>query len=101
HAYSGKLTILVDSQSASAAEVTARVLQLEKRATIIGDHSSGKVMEARFYVDQLGVDTFFGFGTSVTEADLIMSDGKSLESTGVTPDEIVLLTARDIATGRD
>ena len=101
HAYSGKIVALVDSQSDSAAEVTSRVLQLEKRGTIVGDHSAGKVMEARTYVDQLGVDTFFGFGTSVTDADLIMSDGKSLENTGVMPDETVLPTALDLATGRD
>jgi C-terminal processing protease CtpA/Prc len=30
-----------------------------------------------------------------------MADGKSLEGTGVTPDETVLPTAEDIAAGRD
>jgi C-terminal processing protease CtpA/Prc len=54
-AYTGKIVALVDSQSDSAAEITSRVLQLEKRGTVIGDHSAGKVMEARTYFDQLGV----------------------------------------------
>jgi C-terminal processing protease CtpA/Prc len=100
-AYTGKIIALVDSQSDSAAELTARVLQLEKRGTVIGDRSAGKVREARTYFDQLGVDTLFGFGTSVTDADLIMSDGKSLENTGVDPDEVILPTAADLSAGRD
>jgi carboxyl-terminal processing protease len=100
-AYAGKITVIIDSQSGSAAEVTSRVLQLEKRATVIGDLSAGKVMEARTYVDFIGAGRAFGYATSVTEADLIMSDGKSLENIGVTPDEIVLPTAADLAAGRD
>ena len=41
------------------------------------------------------------YALSVTEADLIMKDGKSLEHLGVTPDEIVLPTPEDLAAGRD
>jgi len=100
-AYTGKMTVVVDSQSGSAAEVTSRVLQLEKRATVIGDLSAGKVMEARTWVDFIGGGRAFGYTTSVTEADLIMADGKSLENIGVTPDEVVLPTPADLAAGRD
>jgi hypothetical protein len=32
---------------------------------------------------------------------MIMVDGKSLEHVGITPDEILLPTADDLATGRD
>ncbi|MFY9607231.1 MAG: hypothetical protein WAU45_01290, partial [Blastocatellia bacterium] len=35
------------------------------------------------------------------DADLIMSDGRSLERIGVTPDETLLPTAADIAAKRD
>ena len=100
-AYTGKITVIIDSQSDSAAEVTSRVMQLEKRATVIGDLSAGKVMEARTYVDFVGAGRAFGYATSVTEADLIMADGKSIENIGVTPDEIVLPTPADLAAGRD
>jgi C-terminal processing protease CtpA/Prc len=91
----------VDSQSASAAELFARVMQLENRGTVLGDRSSGSVMEARGYGYSQGLDTIVPYGFSVTEADLIMKDGKSLEHVGVTPDEIVIPTGRDLATGQD
>lgn len=99
--FSGKLVVLVDAESASAAELFARVVQLEKRGTVIGDHSSGSVMESKEYSEQTGTDTSVYYGASITEWNLIMVDGKSLEHTGVTPDEIVLPTAQDMATGSD
>lgn len=101
HAFAGKIIVLVDSQSASAAELFARVVQLEHRGTVLGDHSSGSVMEAREYSYSQGLDTQFYYGFSVTDADLVMGDGKSLEHTGVTPDEIILPTGQDLAAGRD
>ena len=58
-------------------------------------------MEARPYSESLGADTKIFYGFNITDADLIMADGKSLEHTGVTPDEIVLPTAKDLAAGRD
>jgi C-terminal processing protease CtpA/Prc len=36
-----------------------------------------------------------------TEADVIMTDGKSLEHAGVTPDELMRPTPADLAAGRD
>jgi hypothetical protein len=58
-------------------------------------------MEAKIYKDAQGADTRIIYGFSVTDANLIMSDGKSLEKTGVTPDEILLPTVADLAAGRD
>jgi len=100
-AFEGKLIVLVDSESASAAEILARVMQLEKRATVIGDQTSGSVMESRQYPRALGTDSVVFCGTSITEADVIMSDGKSLEHVGVTPDELLLPTGEDLAAKRD
>jgi C-terminal processing protease CtpA/Prc len=99
--YNGKIIVLVDSGSASAAELFARVIQLENRGTVIGDHSSGSVMESRRYGESQGADTKIFYSFSITDADLIMKDGKSLEHSGVTPDEIVLPTARDLADSKD
>jgi C-terminal processing protease CtpA/Prc len=99
--YTGKLVVLVDSRSASASELLARVVQIEKRGVVIGDHSSGSVMESKHFSYSIGADTITPFGASITEADLNMTDGKSLEHSGVTPDEIVIPTASDLAKGRD
>src|SRR6266478_3684356 len=94
--YASKLIVLIDSRSASASEIFARVIQLEKRGVVIGDHSAGAVMEALQYPHELGLDTIIPYGVSVTEADVIMADGKSLEKAGVTPDELILPSAADM-----
>jgi carboxyl-terminal processing protease len=96
--FPGKVIVLVDSESASAAEIFSRVLQLEKRGKVIGDRSSGSVMEATaYYFASSGVD----YGAEVTIAKLIMTDGKSLEHDGVMPDELALPQPSDLEKGRD
>ena len=100
--------MLVDSASASAAELFARVVQLEKRGTILRDRTAGAVTESRrftheyfrrkgFFVSALAVT----YGVSVTVNDLIMTDGKSLENAGVIPDEFILPTSGDLAANND
>lgn len=101
NAFTGKLIVLIDSESASASELLARLVQLEHRGTVIGDRSAGAVMEARHYPYEQGADVKFFYGFSVTEADLIMTDGKSLEHVGVAPDERSLPMGQDIASGAD
>jgi hypothetical protein len=58
-------------------------------------------MTSKRFGYQVGVDVVVFYGASVTVSDLIMSDGNSLEHVGVTPDEVKLPTAEDIAAGRD
>lgn len=99
--FAGKLIVLIDSESGSAAEVFARVVQLEKRGTVIGDVSAGAVMRALQFSHELGVDIVVPYGVSITDADLIMRDGKSLEHVGVAPDEIRLPQAADLGAKRD
>ncbi len=100
-AFTGKLIVLIDSQSASATELFARVIQLEHRGTIIGDRSAGLVMEALHYPFHTNGDIQVFYGASITRADLIMDDGKSLENVGVTPDIEVVPTASQLADGED
>ena len=100
-AFTGDLIVLIDSGSASAAEVFARIIQLEHRGTVIGDRSSGSVMESQFYPFKSGIDIIALYGASITDADVIMADGKSLEKVGVTPDIPLLPTAAQLAAGHD
>lgn len=99
--FKGKLIVLVDSNSGSAAEIFARVIQLEKRGVVIGDRTAGAVMQSQIFDHQEGMGAVIFFGVSVSNADVIMSDGKSLEGAGVTPDELLLPTAADLAAKRD
>jgi C-terminal processing protease CtpA/Prc len=90
-AYRGELFVLVDSRSASAAEMFARVMQIEKRGRVIGDVSAGAVMTS-IYVPLFSQASAFAdivwskVGMSVTVADVIMKDGGRLEHVGVKPD---------------
>ncbi|MFT3744227.1 MAG: S41 family peptidase [Pyrinomonadaceae bacterium] len=99
--YGGRVVVLIDSASGSAAEMFARMIQLEKRGKVVGDVSAGAVMQSRAFDEQVGVSGVVLFGVSVTNADVIMTDGKSLEHVGVQPDEIVIPTGDDLANQRD
>ncbi|HMH45046.1 MAG TPA: S41 family peptidase [Pyrinomonadaceae bacterium] len=99
--FNGQLIVLVDSVSASSAEILAKVVQVEKRGTIIGDHTAGAVMRARVYQHEVGVTSAAFFALSVTDADVKMTDGKTLEGTGVMPDTIMLPTGADLAAKGD
>lgn len=102
--FKGELVVLVDSVSASAAEIFARVVQLEKRGTVVGDHSAGAVMQSITRPGMLGDASSANvvpYGVSVTDADIIMADGQSLEKVGVTPDVLLLPTPSDMREKRD
>ncbi|HET8645534.1 MAG TPA: S41 family peptidase [Vicinamibacteria bacterium] len=99
--FTGTVVAVVDSESASSSEVLARVLQIEKRGTVVGDRTAGAVMRARFHSYQLGVDRIVPYGLMITDSDLVMTDGKSLEKVGVSPDVALLPTPEDLAAGRD
>ena len=100
-AFKGNLIVLVDSRSGSASEMFARVVQLEKRGTVIGDRTAGAVMTSRAYPRQTGVGRVLYFGSMITVGDVLMADGQSLEHVGVTPDEVLLPTGADMAARRD
>lgn len=99
--FTGKLVVLVDARSPSCAELFARIIQLEKRGVVMGDKTAGAVMEARHYDEKSGTGTVILYGSSITEWDVIMTDGKSLEHVGVTPDEILLPSATALAAKQD
>ncbi len=93
-AWWGPLAVLVDGETASAAEVLAAALQRHGRATIVGRRTFGKGAA------QVHVPT--GGGTSavsVTVARVYDPDGVCLEGAGVEPD--VAVSAEAEAAGTD
>jgi len=100
-AFAGRLIVLVDSASASSAEIFARTVQLQKRGVVIGDRSAGAVMEARMHPFVQGDPVAIFYQFLVTDADIVMPDGRSLEGSGVMPDELLQPTGADLAAGRD
>ncbi len=99
--FKGELVVIVDSGSASASELLARVVQLEKRGTVVGDRSAGAVMRSKGHSFQLGVQSYTLYAASITDADVVMTDGTSLEHVGVTPDKTVLPTGADLRAQSD
>jgi len=100
-AFAGTVVALVDGGSGSASEVLARVLQIEKRGLVVGDRTSGAVMQARLHRYTLGQSWLIFYGMLITDADVITTDGQSLEGVGVTPDVLLLPTPEDVAARRD
>ena len=74
------IAILIDRNSASAAEIFSGTLQAQKRATIIGEKSFGKGT----------VQTLFPLGTDeaikLTISEYLLSNGKSIHGIGIIPD---------------
>jgi carboxyl-terminal processing protease len=100
-AFKGQIVVLIDGGTMSEAELFARTMQLQKRGIVIGDRSAGSVMRSRFYPMHHGGYNEMLYGIFVTEADVIMPDGNSLEHIGVTPDELLLPTAQDLSAKAD
>jgi C-terminal processing protease CtpA/Prc len=101
NAFLGKLFVLVDSRSASASEMFARILQLEKRGAVVGDRTTGAVMAAQFFPHTVGLGAVAFYAMEVTVADVRMSDGAGLEKIGVQPDVLALPSPADLAARRD
>lgn len=99
--FTGKLVVLVDSESASSSELFARTIQLQHRGIVVGDRTAGQVMEAEIHPRATGAGLVTAFAVSVTHASLTMPDGQNLENVGVTPDVEVIPTTADIAAGQD
>jgi carboxyl-terminal processing protease len=93
--FSGIMSILVDSETGSAAEIFARLMQLAGKATVYGDRTAGAVMAAHFYQY-----TEYA-GASVTVSDFVLHNGERLEKVGVKPDVSLLAPPQHIGKGTD
>ena len=78
--YKGRVVLLTDRVTASAAEIFSHVLQKHHRATLVGRQTAGAVIVSRFFSLPDG-------GTlQVPITDYVGLDGQRLEGRGVTPD---------------
>jgi carboxyl-terminal processing protease len=93
--YAGRVAILIDGSSASAAEIFAAVMQDHHRATIIGRQSAGAVLASWFYTLPDGGEL------QLSREDYVAPQGYRLEGRGVTPDIATTLTLADLREGRD
>ena len=99
--FTGKLIVLVNSSSASAAEIFARTVQLEKRGIVIGDQTAGAVGRGKIFPLRQGTVAGVIYSMEITVARLKMSDGADLEGKGVIPDMRAVPTPLAVAEQRD
>jgi C-terminal processing protease CtpA/Prc len=99
--FTGKLYVLVNSSSASAAEVFARTVQLQKRGTVMGDETAGAVGRGKSILLHGGPLSGLAYGLEVTVARLKLPDGTDLEGRGVKPDLKIIPRSLDLAAHRD
>lgn len=95
-AYTGKLAVLMDSDSASASEATAGGLQSTGRAIVVGETSCGCLLAYLGYAALPG-----GGELAYSEVGFTTVKGDRIEGRGVVPDIPVERTYDDIRTQRD
>lgn len=78
--HAGALVILVDGETASAAELVAATLQFHGRARVIGARTYGKATAQSAVIDRAGALQY------ATVAELRLPDGAPIHGRGVTPD---------------
>ena len=94
--YAGRVAILVERISASAAEIFAAAMQEQHRGTVVGQPTAGYVLSARMRTLPDG-----GL-LEYSDRDLHMTDGRRIEGSGVTPDIVPpATTLDDLRAGRD
>jgi carboxyl-terminal processing protease len=95
-AYTGKVIVLVDDNSASASEAAASGLQSTGRATIVGQTTCGCLLAFLGYA-QLNQ----GGELAYSEVGYVTKSGEIVEGKGVKPDISVELSIEDLRTQRD
>lgn len=101
--FKGLLLVLIDNDSASAAEVFSRVVQKRQRGVLLGDRTAGRLQSAVFHsLVQTGLDNAFTlFGITISETGAVMADGTLIEGNGVAPDYLLLPTHEQLYLGHD
>jgi carboxyl-terminal processing protease len=93
--YRGRVVVLVDGATGSAAEIFSAVLQDHGRATIIGRRTAGAVLASWFYRLPDGGEL------QLSREDYVTPKGRRIEGVGVMPDIVVPRALADVRAGRD
>lgn len=93
--YRGRVAILVEGGTGSAAEIFAAVMQDHGRATVIGRRTAGAVLASWFYRLPDGGEL------QLSREDYVAPKGRRIEGNGVEPDIVVPRTLQDLRRGRD
>lgn len=96
-----KMVIMVDSESASAAEVLARHFQKTGKAVVIGDRTAGYVNASRYFSHAFGTNVVALYGVQISTGKLEFPDGEILEERGVSPDAVCIPTAQEMRERQD
>jgi carboxyl-terminal processing protease len=93
--YRGRVVVLVDGGTGSAAEIFAAVLQDHGRATIVGRRTAGAVLASRFHALPGGGEL------QLSREDYVAPKGRRIEGMGVEPDVTVPRLLADVRAGRE
>ena len=93
--YRGRVVILVDNATASAAEIFSAVLKDHRRATIVGRKTAGAVLASWFEPLPDGGEL------QLSREDYVAPNGRRIEGNGVEPDIVVTRTLADVRAGHD
>ena len=93
--FKGRLIIMVDNLSMSAAEMFTAGLQGRGRATVVGERTAGQSLPAIWTKLSTGAVMLYPV------ADFITPKGVSLEGTGLVPDHTALLDRAQLLKGVD
>jgi carboxyl-terminal processing protease len=93
--FSGKLVVLIDGSSMSAAEMFAAGLRGSSRAVTVGDRTAGKSLPAIWTKLQTGAVLLYPI------ADFISPQAGSLEGKGLQPDVEIALDRKSLLDGKD
>ncbi|MEO6334326.1 MAG: S41 family peptidase, partial [Pyrinomonadaceae bacterium] len=88
--FKGRVAVLVDETTASAAEMLAAALQDSRRVIVVGNKSAGETLPA------VTVDLPTGAKLLYPIANYKSASGKFLESNGISPDHVAALDRKSL-----
>lgn len=95
NSYCGKIILLVDKYTGSAAEDFAMPFKYNNRGTIVGEHTYGSTGQPAYI--NLGENIHLGIGS----IRAFFPNGDEFEGIGIEPDFKISLSRQDIYNGRD